>query len=299
MFIDLPGSTAATALDVYVWHRVSVAADFFHAYPRLFNASRDFATTPDYRIGLYKLGIPYMITGLVLLLLSLGFNFYFFSCRGVVPGADDTRESDPHRRDKVGRLFLLFSCFLNLGVILCIAIAFASAFTMRAAANSAHNVLNAAHVNISIHVAAPAQMVQTLAGRVSRADPNSVNDDVRTAAEDVQLLFKNRETAITTLVDRTRDLFDNLEAINDEVRYLSKRFFRFTFAVLMVCTLGLILTFVCDATLPDSKNVRIAAFALLLVPFAATWAHTAVSTWIAVASGMYTRTLVQCLALGF
>lgn len=112
-----------------------------------------------------------------------------------------------------------------MGVILCIVIAFASVFAIRTAANNAHNILNAARVNISIHVAAPAQMVQILAERVSKVDPNSIDETSRVAVKDVQLLFRKSETALSIVVNRTKQLFRKLEAMNNKVCYLSKNFF--------------------------------------------------------------------------
>lgn len=275
----------ALGVNVHTFRQISVAADFFHAYPRLFNASKAFATTQTYRVGLYKLAIPYLATGLTLILFALIANFYFYTRRGVVPGVDDTHESDPHRRDKVGRAFLIFSCFLNLSVILCIGIAFASAFTMRQAAKSAHHVLGAAHVNMSLQVASPARMIQDLGVRVASVDIATVDEDVRQGVIGVQQIFERRKPVIDGLVRGSEQLFDRLAAIEDQVRYLSSRFFWFTFAVLACIVVGLILSFVCDATTPDSKKIRLSTFSLLLLPLAATWTHVAISTWVAVASG--------------
>lgn len=226
-----------------------------------------------------------MATGIILTLFALIANFYFYTRRGVVPGVDDTQESDPHRRDKVGRAFLIFSCFLNLGIILCIGIAFASAFTMRQAANGAHDVLGAAHVNVTLQVASPARMIQDLADRVTSVDISAVEEDNRQRLQGVQQIFERRRALIGSLVRGSDELFGRLAAIDNQVRYLSDRFFWFTFAVLVCVVFGLILSFVCDVTTPDSKKVRLATFSLLLLPLAATWAHIAVSTWVAVASG--------------
>lgn len=274
-----------TIINYAAVRRISVAANFFHAYPRLVSNATNFATSDEYRFSIYRLGIPYFATGAVILLIALVANLYFFTKRGVVPGADDTHESDPNERNCVGRSFLLFSCFFNLAIILCIAIAFGSAFTMRAAAHNAHDVLRSAERNVSEHLGTPARFLDSLAKEVANASLSAVPVEKQKLAKDVQTMFHTRAEVFSKLVDSTEQLFTNIDAIDGQVTHLSEGFFWFTAVVLMSCIAGLLLSFMSDATTPSARRARITAFAFLLIPLAATWSHTAISTWIAVSSG--------------
>lgn len=269
--------------------RLSPAADFFHAYPRLGSNLTQFAISDEYRTSIYHLGIPYLVTGGVLFVIALITNLYFFARRGVVPGPDDSRESNPDDRNAVGRSFLLFSCFINLAVILCLATGFESAFTMRGAVNAAHDVIRAAHMNVSEHLELPLDLLNRLAGEVAVSDPPSVPPDLNKLAKNVKLMFATRTPTFSNLLNNTMLTFGRLDAIEAELQHLSDRFFWFTLGVFIFCIGGLLCSFVCDATSPESKFARITAFSLLLLPMAAAWAHTAISTWIAVASGDFCR----------
>lgn len=271
--------------------QLSVTASFFHAYPRIFGGDAEFSTSDAYRIGIYRLGIPYLATGIVLVLVALIANFYFLARRGVIPGADDTHESDPNERDCTARAFLLFSCFLNLAIILCISLAFVSCFTMRSAAGNAYDVLDAAKTNISIHIEGPGYTLQGLAVQAGKVNVGSLDESQKHLVGHVVDLFKSRKQYFDNLVSRSTDWFGRLDTIHREIKNMSTRYVMFTITVMLTCIIGLLLTFVCDSTTPDSRRIKIIAFSLLLIPLAATWAHTAISTWIAVASADFCQSL--------
>lgn len=271
--------------------QLSAAASFFHAYPRLFGGDSEFSTSDAYRIGIYRLGIPYLATGLVLVLAALITNFYFLARRGVIPGADDTHESDPNERDCTGRAFLLFSCFLNLAIIFCVSLAFASCFTMRSAAENASQVLDAAKSNISTHVEGPGYTLQGLAVQAEKVNLDGMDESQRGFVINVVQLLEGRKPYFDNLVSRSIDWFGRIDTIDREIKHMSTSYVMFTVAVLLSCIIGLLLTFVCDSTTPDSRRIKIIAFSLLLIPLAATWAHTAISTWIAVASADFCQSV--------
>lgn len=285
--MPLQHSVAALATEiVYKTPRnISVAADFFHAYPRIFGASKIFSADLSYRIGLYKLTIPYGAAGIAVLFLALTANFFFFFKRGVVPGADDTQESDPNVRDNTGRAFLVFSCFLNLAIIICIGIASGSSYTLRQAAFNAHDALAMAQWHIQYHLQASALTLQKYADELAAMKRDGTISESAPVKTVYQLFGGDVRQPIDSLVSTTTDLLYNLNLIDDQFKYLSTRFFLFTAAVLFSCLVGLLITFICDFATPDKKRLRITGFGILLVPMVATWAHTALSTSIAVASG--------------
>lgn len=260
-------------------HPISIVADFFHAYPRLSSIPKNFSVDSPYTTSIYKLAIPYAITGFLFFLFALILNFCFYFKRGVVPGTDDTRESDPNERDRTGRAFLFFSCFLNLAIVLCIGIAFNSAFIMRHAANNAQDGLIAAQGSISLLMRQPALVLQNIAEDIKSLTP------AQKTASNVITLFTRYSAAFNSIVDSTGELEKNINRLAVQLDYLSTKFFLFTISVLISCIGGLMCTFVCDATTPDARKARIISFALLLIPMVATWSHTAISTSIAAASG--------------
>lgn len=264
---------------------VSVVATFFHSYPRMFNASRLFSSSPEYRAGLYKQGIPFFITALILLLIFIATNLYFYLRYGVFPGADDTRESEPHRRDTTGRIFLLLSFVIYLGLVVCMGIASSCAFTIRSAARTAHHVIDAAHFNVSYSIVIPAKLAVNLSQQFQQIDIADWEGTELTAVNGVVTLFKRYQQQLANLVEEAELVVQNIMSIDYHISYLSNKFFWFTIAILLACLIGLILTFVCDATLPDSTRVRITSFALLLLPMVAAWGFLAVSTWVSIASG--------------
>lgn len=277
---------AAAALASTIDYRkpadIAVAADFFHAYPRLSSIPKTFATDVAYRASIYKLAIPYAATGLVLFLAALIANFYFFFKRGVVPGADDTHESDPNSRDCTARAFLLFSWFLNLAIFICIGIAFGNAFSMRQAANNAHVALDAAKNRIIEQLQAPAVFLEDLAEKAEKGSAALEGTE-----SNVLFFIRNHASSFQRVVNATEGILDSATLIDDQFKHLSLRYFLLTMSVLVASIIGLLCSFILDASIPTSKSVRIVTFALLLLPMIATWTHTAFSTSIAAASGKF------------
>lgn len=258
----------------------ATATSFFTAYPRSFGALRDFSTSDAYRSGIYKLAIPYLITAVIIIVAALIANFYFLARKSVVPGANDTRESDPGKRDCVAKAYLPFSCFLNVSIFVCIAISIASCSSMQSASGNATDVLDAARSNISLHIESTGRLLQQYAVRASEQNL----DEIPVESRDVFELFADSKGKFDGFVSLSTKWFGHLDTIRDEITALSSRYIFATVITLILSVLGLLLSFVCDVTAPDSRCVKIFAFAMLLIPLAAAWAHTAISTWLAVAT---------------
>ena len=270
---------------------ISRAASFFHAYPRILNASTIFAADQSYRNGLYKLTIPYAATAIVLFLFVLIANFYFFFRKDVVPGADDTGESDPNARDHTARAFLVFSCFLNLAIIICIAVTSSGSYSLREVAVDAHDSIHKARIRIHYQLHDTVDTLQTLAEKIEQ-----VKNSGRVFSQsmnDVYSMFKQNADVFDSVYSTTSTMLNNLQLIDDQFKYLSSSYFYFTMAVVFSLVVGIFCSFALDISTPDQKRLRIIAFSVLLIPLLGTWAHIALSTSISVACGDFCESVSE------
>lgn len=263
---------------------LSLAARFFHAYPRLSNASTHFALSHPYRDAVYRLGVPYFVAGALVMLVLLVVNIYAYVRRGVVPGADDSIDAHPDRRDAVAKRFLLFSAFLNIAILTLIALAFAAAFAMRKSTLNAHDALHATAVNISLQLYRPVAFVDDIANQASDfgAPPDSDTADSIT-------LLHSHSAGFSEVMNATDALFGHFGDIGHDLDKISNRFFTFTVVVLTLTLVAMLLSIFADASDPHAAHTRIAVLLVLLLALGACWSLTAVTTWIGVASGTFRK----------
>lgn len=266
-------------------HTLPKIADFFLAFPRIAGAPKEF--TSDVKILDYlRLAIPYAATAVFVLLLALIANFYFFFKVGVVPGADDSKESDPNKRDATGRAFLVFSFFLHLGIFLCVAHSLSSAFKMNQAAQNSHVTLKGFR---SFTEDATLRTIDTLL-KAGKTPLPEINDDDSILRKEIRDMLERHSPQLETLKDLIKEMPSSMSELDDKLRYFSVHYFQFTIIILLLCCIGCLVIVLADTTTPNARKARIIAFAFLLLPLIATWTHTAISSSAAVASSMYNCT---------
>ena len=263
-------------------HTLPKIADFFLAFPRIAGAPKEF--TSDVKILDYlRLAIPLASAAVFVLLLALIANFYFFFKVGVVPGADDSKESDPNKRDATGRAFLVFSFFLHLGIFLCVAHSLSSAFKMNQAAQNSHATLNGFR---AFTEDATLLTIDTMlkAGKISLPD---INDEDSILRKEIRDILATNRAYLEALRELIKEMPSSMSELDDKLRYFSEHYFQFTIIILLLCCLGCLVIVLADATTPNARKARIIAFSFLLLPLIATWAHTAISSSAAVASSKF------------
>ncbi|PXF44672.1 hypothetical protein BWQ96_05529 [Gracilariopsis chorda] len=280
----------SAAVDYLVPHSIAVPARFFLSYPR-FSDIRRFSLAQPYRQSLYKLTIPYAVVVAVLLLAALVANFYFSFKRAVVPGADDSNQSDPDKRDTTAKLYLLFSAFINFCILLCVALALVNLFVVRHAVQNVHLSVQGTRQAIRFFFQTPVDALLQFAKEAVRVDLSSY--DPQHAVTQVASLFRSNLPHFRAASKSILVIFKNMNKIDRKLNQLSAAFFYFTLAVMLSVFLALACSLVCDITPPKRRRIRLFAFAFLLLPLLASWSHSAITTILAVATADFCASLQQ------
>lgn len=280
----------SAAVDYLVPHSVAVPARFFLSYPR-FSKIRRFSLAEPYRQSLYKLAIPYAVILAILLLAALVANFYFSYKRSVIPGADDSNQSDPDKRNTTAKLFLFFSAFLNFSILLAVALALVNLFVVRHAVYSVHLSVQGTRQAIHFFLQTPVDVLLRFAKQATRVDLSSY--EPQHAVSQVASLFRSNLPHFRAASKSILVIFKNMNKIDRKLTQLSTNFFFFTLAVMLSVLMGLVCSFVCDITPPKGRRIRLFAFALLLIPLLASWSHSAITTILAVTTADFCASLQQ------
>lgn len=278
---------------------LSRGADFFHGYPRLGPSTIDgvasnvFAVTAAYRRSLVYLGLPYLATAFVLVAIAITFNLYRYCRRGISPGADDTKDSNPSYRDCTAKAYLFFSAFLYISIFLLIGAAFGANNTMRHAAQSSKHALHTLSADLSREVIAPSIILTGLLDTIRhklRSNPSLLQVHQSTLVPAVQLINDNAG-AFRAVRKGLVTIRSELANIDSYIQWVSLTVHGAITATLLCFIVGNFLVYFCDVSPPRAHRTRVAMIILFALPLAASWALVALCTSIGAATGDFCYSL--------
>eukprot|EP00171_Calliarthron_tuberculosum_P019910 IDg19910t1 len=190
------------------------AADFFHAYPRIKLGPsvplNEFSlVNTSYLTNIKFLALPYLLTAVILVLVAVFFNVWRYFRRGLSPGADDTKDSDPGKRDGTAKAYLLFSAFLHICVLLLIAMASGANVTVHSAVRSAHLSIIKLRDDVEVNIFNPSQFFREWGERVREAREGSSVQVI--SAKNIFFVTANH---LDVAQEKSRNILDNLDVLD-------------------------------------------------------------------------------------
>lgn len=284
------------SLDFTKQRTLARAADFFYTYPRITNTYANgktnvFSLHGEYKRGVALLALPYVLTGIVLVLVAIMFNLYRYFRKGISPGADDTKDSDPGQRDRVAKGYLLFTAFLHVCILLLIGMAFGANVTIREAVESGAHAILTLKEKVDLEMLVPSTFLASFSAIVIKQGPpmsTMIGKKERDMA--FNLMSINGDT-FTKSKDASRKVVDSLDALNEYLKSISEGMFSGITSILLLFIIGSFLMFFGDVAPPRAHRTRVCMIILFALPLLAAWGLLAFSTVFGVAAGDFCYSL--------
>lgn len=271
--------------------QVSRAADFFHGYPRIRLQSNgislnEFSLSDTYLTNVKFLALPYLLTAVFLVLAAVFFNVFRYFRRGLSPGADDTKDSDPGNRDATAKAYLLFSAFLQVCVLLLIGVASVANASVHNAVYSAHLAIEKIRSTINVQLLTSASFLVHWSKIVNGIDLK-LEQDMKIAFD----VFAVSGNAFDIVEKGSKNSYTNLQALDNHLIYTSKDMYYGITAILLVFVAGGFLMYFTDVSPPRAHKTRIVMIVLFAVPLGLSWGLVAFSTVVGAAAGDFCYSL--------
>lgn len=273
---------------------LSRASDFFRAYKRIkFGTTdlREFSMHKDYMTGISFQALPYLLLGVLLVLAAVVWNTYRYFRRGLSPGADDTKDSDPDKRDMTAKTYILFSSFLHVSIFLLIAVTANSNAVVRAAVDNAHWSIGSLISDLQNNVVEPAKLLAARTEKVSKIfkDLGLVADD--SPRSTAYTMLSTHENSFLETQASTEDIIERLRKLDKYLNDLSIGMYYGISVILLVFVLGCFLMYFSDVAPPRAHKVRMLMIVFFAVPLGASWSLVGVSTIVGQAAGDFCHSI--------
>jgi len=247
---------------------LSRASDFFRAYKRI-----KFGTTDLREFSMHV------------------WNTYRYFRRGLSPGADDTKDSDPDKRDMTAKTYILFSSFLHVSIFLLIAVTANSNAVVRAAVDNAHWSIGSLISDLQNNVVEPAKLLAARTEKVSKIfkDLGLVADD--SPRSTAYTMLSTHENSFLETQASTEDIIERLRKLDKYLNDLSIGMYYGISVILLVFVLGCFLMYFSDVAPPRAHKVRMLMIVFFAVPLGASWSLVGVSTIVGQAAGDFCHSI--------
>lgn len=267
--------------------QVARAADFFHAYPRIKLGPGSGAPLNEFSLqntsyltNVKFLALPYLLTAVILVLIAVFWNVWRYFRRGLSPGADDTKDSDPGKRDGTAKAYLLFSAFLHVCVLLLIGMASGANVTVHSAIRSSHLSIHKLRDTVEVQLYNPSRYLADWATRVNKVPANQHQDIQR-----AQHLFYISSSTLDTIQEKSGKILADLLALDEYLMSTSAGMFYGISGILLVFVAGGFMMYFTDVAPPRAHKTRMAMIVLFAVPLGLSWGLVAFSTVVGAAAG--------------
>ena len=273
--------------------RIARAADFFHIYPRIQFGNTElklFSLQSDYLTAIKFQALPYLLVGVVLVLAAVVFNTYRYFRRGLSPGADDTKDSEPGKRDTTAKAYVLFSAFLHVCILLLIGIAASANTTVRQSVDIASLSIASLRNEIDVNLVKPASFYGHWATMVQNVkEDRRKNEPERTA---YALLTVNLKAFLKTQ-KASEATYQDLVEMDEYLNSTSIGMYYGITAILLVFIAGCFLMYFSDVAPPRAHKVRMLMIVFFAVPLGASWGLVGFSTVVGQAAGDFCYALKE------
>ncbi len=215
------------------------------------------------------------------------FNLYRYFRKGISPGADDTKDSDPGQRDGTAKAYLLFSAFLHVCILLLIGMAFGANVTVREAVESSHDAIDTLRDKVKIELLVPATFLAQWAENVRKTPSQSRRGENRLAFD----LLSIHGGAFHSTKKASDKIVQSLDALNNYMSSISKQMFYGITTILILFIIGSFFMYFGDVAPPRAHKTRMAMIILFALPLGAAWGLLAFSTVVGVAGGDFCYSL--------
>ncbi len=273
--------------------QIARAADFFHIYPRIQFGNTDlklFSLQSDYLTAIKFQALPYLLVGVVLVLAAVVFNTYRYFRRGLSPGADDTKDSEPGKRDSTAKAYVLFSAFLHVCILLLIGIAGSANSTVRQSVDIAHLSFESLRHEIDVNLVKPTTFYAYWASKIEKVPEKERREKPKLTA--YSLLTVNLKAFLRTQ-KASEAAYQDLKDMDDYLKSTSDGMYYGITAILLVFIAGCFLMYFSDVAPPRAHKVRMLMIVFFAVPLGASWGLVGFSTVVGQAAGDFCYALKE------